>query len=80
MDQFRRLTGRRGRFVVALINWGHEVLTLWGLTHVNIKIDYVILDVGCRGAKPLADSSASGSRKSFRYRLFLGHGRIPPEK
>jgi ubiquinone/menaquinone biosynthesis C-methylase UbiE len=51
MDQFRRPTGRRGRFVAALMNRGHKPLTLWGLTHVNIEPNYVILDVGCGGDK-----------------------------
>ena len=51
MDQFRRPTGRRGRFVAALMNRGHKPLTLWGLTHVNIEPDYIILDVGCGGGK-----------------------------
>lgn len=51
MDQFRRPTGRRGRFVAALMNRRHEPLTLWGLTHVKIKPNYVILDVGCGGGK-----------------------------
>jgi SAM-dependent methyltransferase len=51
MDQFRRPTGRRGRLVAALMNRGHKPLTLWGLTHVNIEPDYVLLDVGCGGGK-----------------------------
>jgi len=51
MGQFRRPTGRRGRFVAALMNRGHKPLTLWGLTHVNIEPNYVILDVGCGGGK-----------------------------
>lgn len=51
MDQFRCPTGRRGRLVAALMNKGHKPLTLWGLTHVNIEPDYVILDVGCGGGK-----------------------------
>ena len=51
MDQFRRPTGLRGRFVAALMNRGHKQLTLWGLAHVKIEPDYVILDVGCGGGK-----------------------------
>ncbi len=51
MDQFRRPMGRRGRVVAALMNRGHKPLTMWGLTHVNIEPDYVILDVGCGGGK-----------------------------
>jgi ubiquinone/menaquinone biosynthesis C-methylase UbiE len=33
------------------MNKGHKPLTLWGLTHVDIKPEYVILDVGCGGGK-----------------------------
>lgn len=54
MDQFRRPTGRRGRFVAALMNRGHKPLTLWGLTHVKIEPNYVILDVGCGGGKTVS--------------------------
>jgi ubiquinone/menaquinone biosynthesis C-methylase UbiE len=51
MDQYRHPTGSRGRQVAALMNKGHKPLTLWGLTHVVIKPDSVILDVGCGGGK-----------------------------
>jgi SAM-dependent methyltransferase len=51
LDQYKCPTGHRGRVVAALMNKGHEALTLWGLTHVNIEPDYVILDVGCGGGK-----------------------------
>ncbi len=51
MDQFKCPRGRRGRFVAALMNKGHKPLTIWGLKHVNIDPDYVILDVGCGGGK-----------------------------
>jgi ubiquinone/menaquinone biosynthesis C-methylase UbiE len=33
------------------MNKGHKQLTLWGLTYVEIKPCYVILDVGCGGGK-----------------------------
>jgi SAM-dependent methyltransferase len=54
LDQYKCPTGRRGRVVAALMNKGHEALTLWGLTYVNIEGDYVILDVGCGGGKTLS--------------------------
>lgn len=54
LDQYKRPTGSRGRVVAALMNKRHEALTLWGLTHVNIKPDYVILDVGCGGGKTVS--------------------------
>jgi ubiquinone/menaquinone biosynthesis C-methylase UbiE len=54
LDQYKCPKGRRGRVVAALMNKGHEALTLWGLTHVNIEPDYVILDVGCGGGKTVS--------------------------
>jgi ubiquinone/menaquinone biosynthesis C-methylase UbiE len=54
MDQFRCPTGRRGRFIAASMNREHKPLTLWGLTHVNIAPDYLILDVGCGGGKTVS--------------------------
>jgi ubiquinone/menaquinone biosynthesis C-methylase UbiE len=35
------------------MNKSHKPLTLWGLTHVTIEPDYVILDVGCGGGKTI---------------------------
>ena len=60
LDQYKRPTGRRGRIVAALMNKGHEALTIWGLTHVNIEADYVILDVGCGGGKTLSRLAQKG--------------------
>ena len=54
MDQFKCPKGRRGRLVAALMNRGHKPLTLWGLMHVEIELDYVILDVGCGGGKTVS--------------------------
>jgi ubiquinone/menaquinone biosynthesis C-methylase UbiE len=48
-DQYKRPRGRRGRQLAAEMNHWHAHLTLWGLLHVNIESDYVILDVGCGG-------------------------------
>jgi len=53
MDQYKCPTGRQGRLVAASMNKSHKPLTLWGLTHVTIEPDYVILDVGCGGGKTI---------------------------
>jgi ubiquinone/menaquinone biosynthesis C-methylase UbiE len=53
MDQYKCPKGRHGRLVAARMNKGHKPLTLWGLSHVKIEADYVILDVGCGGGKTL---------------------------
>jgi SAM-dependent methyltransferase len=70
LDQYKCPTGHRGRVVAALMNKRHEALTLWGLTHVNIKPDYVILDVGCGGGKTvsrLAHRAISGKVFGIDY-------------
>ena len=54
MDQYKCPTGRQGKRVAALMNQSHKPLTLWGLTHVTIEPDYVILDVGCGGGKTVS--------------------------
>ena len=54
MDQFKCPRGRLGRFVAALMNKGHKPLTMWGLKHVKINPDYMILDVGCGGGKTVS--------------------------
>jgi ubiquinone/menaquinone biosynthesis C-methylase UbiE len=54
MDQYKRPTGRSGRLVAALMNKRHSALSLWGLKHVHIEPDYVILDVGCGGGKTVS--------------------------
>ncbi len=70
MDQYRRPTGRQGRIVAGLMNREHSALTSWGLTHVNIDSDYVILDVGCGGGKTvsrLAQRAIQGKVFSIDY-------------
>ncbi len=51
MDQYRCPTGSEGRAVAASMNQRHSALTAWGLKHVKINTDDVILDVGCGGGK-----------------------------
>jgi SAM-dependent methyltransferase len=53
MNQFRRPTDSQGRAVAALMNTEHWALTTWGLTHVDVAADAVILDVGCGGGKTI---------------------------
>jgi ubiquinone/menaquinone biosynthesis C-methylase UbiE len=53
-SQYRWPTGVSGRNVAASMNSGHWDLTTWGLKHVGIKSDSVILDVGCGGGKTIS--------------------------
>jgi ubiquinone/menaquinone biosynthesis C-methylase UbiE len=49
LDQFRKPTGRLGRFILWDFNRHHSKLTDWGLTHIYIEKYDTILDVGCGG-------------------------------
>jgi ubiquinone/menaquinone biosynthesis C-methylase UbiE len=53
-SQYRFPTGVLGRNVATNMNKGHWDLTTWGLKHVSIKSDSVILDVGCGGGKTIS--------------------------
>lgn len=53
-SQYSYPTGALGRTVAANMNKGHWNLTTWGLKHVSIKPDSVILDVGCGGGKTIS--------------------------
>jgi SAM-dependent methyltransferase len=52
-DQFQRPTGKQGRTIAALMNKGHYELTTWGLTHITIKPNFTILDIGFGGGKTI---------------------------
>jgi SAM-dependent methyltransferase len=53
-SQFKCPTGALGRKVAANMNKGHLDLTTWGLKHVSINPDSIILDVGCGGGKTIS--------------------------
>jgi ubiquinone/menaquinone biosynthesis C-methylase UbiE len=53
-SQYRCPTGVSGRTFAEKMNKGHWDLTTWGLNHVSVKSDFVILDVGCGGGKTLS--------------------------
>jgi ubiquinone/menaquinone biosynthesis C-methylase UbiE len=53
IGQFRCPTGVQGRAVAELMNQHHDALTTWGLSRIQIKPDFIILDVGCGGGKTI---------------------------
>lgn len=66
LDQYKCPKGRRGRVIAASMNKEHGPLALWGLSHVNIKPDYVILDAGCGGGKTVSRLA----QRAFRGKVF----------
>src|SRR5262245_1183810 len=51
LRQCRKPSGPLGARVVRAMNVTHSRLTDWGLTHVSVKRDDVMLDVGCGGGR-----------------------------
>ncbi len=51
MNQFRCPTGEQGRAIAARMNKDHDQLTSWGLSHIKIGSDFVVLDIGVGGGK-----------------------------
>ena len=61
--QFRKPTGWMAKFAALGMNREHEKVWRWGLEHVAITPDTVILDVGCGGGgavKILAQTASGG--------------------
>jgi SAM-dependent methyltransferase len=48
---YKKPTGELGRKLATMMNQQHGPLSLWGLAHIHVQKDFVILDVGCGGGK-----------------------------
>lgn len=52
-NQCQKPSGWLGRFIVTNMNSRHSKLTDWGLSHVTVKPEDKILDIGCGGGRTL---------------------------
>lgn len=59
--QARKPTKWIGRAFLRAMNESHSSMTDWGLTHVGIKNDFTILDVGCGGGKTVEKLAAAAT-------------------
>ena len=69
VKQCRKPTGIFGRLMARGMNYGHKVAE-WGLNHVSINKDYIILDIGCGGGKTvniLANRATDGRVYGIDY-------------
>ncbi|MDY7033681.1 MAG: class I SAM-dependent methyltransferase [Thermodesulfobacteriota bacterium] len=57
--QCRKPSGRLGRFVGISMNYGHTKVRQWGLSHISIKPDSCVLDIGCGGGKTVKEIASS---------------------
>jgi len=62
VSQCRKPAGWPGRAVVRIMNRSHSDVTDWGLTHVRVEPDSMILDVGCGGGRTIQKLAAAAPR------------------
>jgi len=60
--QCQKPTGWLGRFTLWQMNRGHSALTDWGLQHVTVAAEDVILDAGCGGGETIRKLAAMAPR------------------
>ncbi|MFZ0633809.1 MAG: class I SAM-dependent methyltransferase [Acidobacteriaceae bacterium] len=58
-NRFRHPSGWLGRLTLARMNLSHSRLTDWGLTHITIRPDSTLLDIGCGGGRTLQKLAAA---------------------
>src|ERR1041385_3861054 len=58
LRQVRKPSKWLGRVFVGMMNMSHSRLTDWGLGHVQIPEDFIILDVGCGGGRTIEKLAA----------------------
>jgi len=61
LRQCRKPAWWPGRLFLSGMNTSHGPLTAWGLTHVEVKRDFTILDVGCGGGQTVQTLAAAAS-------------------
>ena len=49
VNQVRKPNGRLGKIIAKGMNRGHSKLAKWGISHLSLKSDFKILDIGCGG-------------------------------
>ncbi|MGA3085603.1 MAG: class I SAM-dependent methyltransferase [Thermodesulfobacteriota bacterium] len=59
VKQCRKPSGRFGKFVGRTMNFGHAKVRHWGISHIVIKPDATILDIGCGGGKAVQEFARS---------------------
>ncbi len=58
VTQAQKPTGWLGRLVLRNMNARHSQVTDWGLSHVRVKEQFTILDIGCGGGRTVGKLAA----------------------
>jgi SAM-dependent methyltransferase len=70
LRQCRKPSWWPGRLFVSIMNVSHAGVTQWGLSHVQVEKNFVVLDVGCGGGRTihtLADRVPEGMVYGIDY-------------
>ena len=70
LGRLRKPTGWMGQLVAMAMNRGHRALTAWGLGHVVVGPQDMVLDIGCGGGqavRKLAEFAAGGTVFGIDY-------------
>lgn len=62
--------GLGGSIMVNMMNIGHSSMAEWGLTHINIEDNDIVLDIGCGGGaniKKMLEKSTKGKAVGIDY-------------
>ena len=59
--QCQKPKGRLGRLVLRMMNARHSKVTDWGLSHVTMAKDQMLLDIGCGGGRTVSKLAALAS-------------------
>lgn len=51
LQNTRKPSGLSGRIMINMMNSGHSKISKWGFSHISIKDNYDVLDIGCGGGK-----------------------------
>lgn len=60
--QCQKPSGWVGRLLAQRMNAGHSKLTDWGLTHVTVRVNDTVLDVGCGGGRTVSKLAAMAAQ------------------
>ena len=58
VTQCQKPEGWLGRFVLRNMNARHSRVTDWGLSHISVKNQFTILDIGCGGGRTVSKLAA----------------------
>ena len=76
LQNTRMPEGFFGRIILRGMNKGHASLSRWGLSQIEWKSDWTILDIGWRWSESETHGRLLSARENIRYRYILRKRKI----